>query len=420
MSIRVRGMEHHDPQSVPLPNGTEVTTRVDRSVGERRIPAGAVGRVVAQRDEAYEVQIVGVGLATYARGELLPRKAGQLRFAVRRAAGWETLRPCVVLEATVGSQAWGLAEAHSDTDVRGTFVLPFTWMGGLAELPQDLVSTDGSATFWEVEKLIRQALRADPNTLELLFINTARATDLIGEWLLEARDAFVSQLLYGTFGRYAVSQLKKLQQSARLAEHRALVVEWLRKEPTLSLDALAKRLAASTEIEAPSLHDAEERAKEYVKQLYRSMHDQGLLPRSDREALVEFAASEQSATFDLPRELRPKNAYNLLRLIDAAIKWLRNGVPSLRVEGAFRDELLAIKRGQVALTEVLRRAEALIPELEEARSSTALPPKPDVVRADALLRRVRQEVARRWFAAEPGPLGRDAPPPPPLSYEDEE
>ncbi len=162
MTIRVRGMEPHDPRSVPLPNGTEVTTRVDRSVGARRIPAGAVGRVVAQRDDAYDVQIVGVGLATYARGELLPRKAGQLRFAVRRAADWDALRSCVVLEATVGSQAWGLAEAHSDTDVRGAFVLPFTWMGGLAELPQDLVSTDGSATFWEIEKLIRQALRADP------------------------------------------------------------------------------------------------------------------------------------------------------------------------------------------------------------------------------------------------------------------
>ncbi len=419
MSIRVRGMEHHDPRSVPLPNGTEVTTCVDRSAGERRIPAGAVGRVIAQRDDDYDVQLVGVGVATYARSELLPRKTGQLRFAMRRAADWGSLRPCVVLEATVGSRAWGLAEAHSDTDVRGAFVLPFPWLGGLADLPQDLVSSDGSATFWEVEKLIRQALRADPNTLELLFIDSARATDPIGEWLLEARDAFVSQLLYGTFGRYAVSQLKKLQQSARLAEHRGLVVDWLRQDPTLPLDALAARLAAATDIEAPSARDAEERAKEYVKQLYRSMHDQGLLARSDREALAEFAASERSMTFDLPRELRPKNAYNLLRLIDAAIKWLQNGVPSLRVEGAFREELLAIKRGEVQLTEVLRRAEALIPALEEARSATRLPAKPDVARADALLRRVRQEAARRWFAGEPGPLARDAPPLPPISWEDE-
>jgi hypothetical protein len=412
-------MEAIDPLSVPLPNGTEVSTRVDRLTGERRIPCGAVGRVVAERDGVYEVQLVGVGLVAYSRGELLPRKAGQLRFARRRAADWSALRPCVVLEATVGSHAWGLAEAHSDTDVRGAFVVPFSWTGGLSELPQDLVSTDGSTTFWEAEKLVQQALRADPNTLELLFVETVRSLDPIGQWLLDARDGFVSQQIYGTFGRYALSQLKKLQQSARLAEHRALVVDWLRTDPTLSLDGIAERLAIATAIEAPSARDAHERAKEYVKQLYRSMYDQGLLARNELDALRAFAASERAATFELPRELRPKNAYNLLRLIGTATRWLQTGAPTLRVEGAFRDELLAIKRGQVPLDEVLRRAEARVPELEEARRETKLPAQPDTARADELLRRVRQEAARRWFSGEPGPLGRNAPALPGLSSEEE-
>lgn len=413
-------MEHLDPTSVPLPNGTEVSTRVDRLGDQRRIPSGAVGRVVAQREGVYDVQIVGVGIVSYARSELLPRKAGQLRFALRRAADWDALKSCVVLEATVGSHAWGLAESHSDTDVRGAFVLPFAWTGGLADLPQDLISTDGSTTFWEAEKLVRQALRADPNTLELLFVDTARALDPIGGWILESRDAFVSQQIYGTFGRYAVSQLKKLQQSARLAEHRSLVLEWLREDLTLSLDSIARRLAASTEIDAPTAQDVDQRAKEYVKQLYRSMYDQGLLARSELDALREFAVSERAATFDLPRELRPKNAYNLLRLIGAAVHWLRTGSPSFRVDGDFREELLAIKRGQVALDEVLRRAEARIPELEEARRETRLPAQPDASRADALLRRIRQEAAKRWIAAEPGPLGADAPPLPAVSWEDDE
>jgi hypothetical protein len=420
MGIRLKGMEHLDPLAVPLPSGTEVSTRVDRVLGDRTVPLGAVGRVVAERDGVYDVQVVGVGIVSYARTELLPRKAGQLRFALRRTADWDALRSCVVLEATVGSRAWGLEEEHSDTDVRGAFVLPFAWTGGLADLPQDLISADGSTTFWEVDKLVRQALRADPNTLELLFVDTVRPLDPIGDWLIEARDAFVSQQIYGSFGRYALSQLKKLQQSARLAEHRALVVEWLRGEPSLSLEAIASRLSEATKIDAPSARDAEQRAKEYVKQLYRSMHDQGLLPRSEFDALREFASSEQAVTFDLPRELRPKNAYNLLRLIGGAIRWLRMGTPALRVEGVFRDELMAIKQGKVPLDEVLRRAEALIPELDEARQQTKLPAQPDVGRADTLLRRIRQETARRWNAADPGPLGRDAPPLPPVSLEKDE
>src|SRR3954447_7735141 len=101
-----------------------MTTRVERAVGDWKVPAGAVGRVRSTDGDGdvVQVQIVGGQVIAYARGELVPRKAGQLRFAVRRAADWDALRPCAVLEATVGSHAWGLAEAHSDTDVRGAFV----------------------------------------------------------------------------------------------------------------------------------------------------------------------------------------------------------------------------------------------------------------------------------------------------------
>ena len=76
-----------------------------------------------------------------------------------------------------------------------------------------LTSADGSVTYWEHRKAIEKAVRADPNTLELLFVETARATDPIGEWILEARDAFASADLFGSFGRYAVSQLGKLSRS---------------------------------------------------------------------------------------------------------------------------------------------------------------------------------------------------------------
>jgi hypothetical protein len=394
-----------DPSTVPLPNGTEVTTRVDRG----RVPGGAVGRVVAQKDGHYEVQVVGGGRVIYARDELLPRKAGQLRWARRRAADWDALAGCVVLRATVGSRAWGLADEGSDTDERGAFVLPFTWTGGLAAPPEDLVSADGSATFWEAGKLVRQALRADPNTLELLFVG-AQASDEMGDWILAARDAFVSRHIYGTFGRYAVSQLKKLEQSARLAQHRGQVLAWLREDPSLSLDALADKLAPT--IASP---DPVARAKEYIKQLYRSLHDQGLTDGNSLDALRTLARED----LQLPRELRPKNAYNLLRLIGSAIAWLRSGTPSLRVEGPFRDELLAIKRGEVPLDEVLRRAEARVPELEEARLQSPLPAEPDVARADALLRRLHQETARRFVAGGPGPFGGDAPALPEITVEEE-
>ncbi|MEM9488114.1 MAG: nucleotidyltransferase domain-containing protein, partial [Myxococcota bacterium] len=212
-------------------------------------------------------------------------------------------------------------------------------------------------------------------------------------------------------GRYALSQLKRLGQSMRLAEHRRLLLEWLAETPDLSLDGAARRLAtaALTAEDQPGRDDGDRshRAKQYIKQLYGSMFDQGLLRERNYASLVEFAASRQHS-FELPRELRPKNAYNLLRLLATARYWLRTGRPEFVVVEPLRSELLAIKRQQVELPAIIARAEELAAELEQARADTPLPAQADVARIDALLRRLRQEAARRWHRDQPGPFGRDA------------
>ncbi len=421
MDLRIKGLAAVDPKALPLPNGTEVTVSVDRMLGERRVPQGATGRVVRAEpaQDEFDVHIVGVGVVRYARVELVPRKIGQMRYAQRREDAWQALRPCVVIETTVGSRAWGVAHEGSDTDVRGVFALPLSWTQGLVPPPEDLVSEDGSHTFWAVAKCIKQALRADPNTLEALFVKSARATDQIGQWILDERDAFVSAEIYGSFGRYATSQLDKLSQNLRLVRHRADVLEWLRKEPSLSLDQVAEKLAVISPRATSTHADAVLAAKQYIKQLYRSMYDQGLLARNEFGALVEFAPSNEAIGLELPRELRPKNAYNLLRLIVTATEWLKTGVPEFEVRGEFREQLLSIKRGEIPLDDVLRDAEALTAPLAEAWKSTKLPKRADVVRADRLLRKVNDELARRWVTKASGPWGSAAPEPAIAEWDEE-
>jgi RNA repair pathway DNA polymerase beta family len=377
----------------------------------RRVPQGLVGRVVRERDGGFDVIITGVGELWYARSEIAPRKAGQIEYAHRREAAWQALRPCAVLEAVVGSRAWGLADEDSDVDLRGAFALPFLWASGLVSPPLALVSADGSQTFWEVRKLVDQALRADPNTLELLFVPSVRATDSIGTWLLETREAFVSKLMFGSFGRYALSQLDKLTASQRLAEHRDRVLAWLNETPAPDLDEVARRLSRISPRSPRSEADGSLQEKTYIKQLYRSLSDQGLIAANDFESLVQYARSGGRRPPEA-RELRPKNAYNLLRLVHLAIGWLGEGHPSFEVTGATRERLLSIKRGAVPLDEVLAEAEALSHQLEAARDASVLPELPDFVAADALLRRIALEVAVRHVHGRPGPLGRDAPPPP--------
>lgn len=396
-----------------LPHGTEVVIRVERLVNDRRLAPGLIGRVARARDDGYDVHLVGIGELFFRRDELLPRREGQLAFALRRDAAWAALRQCVVLEATVGSRAWGLAHEQSDTDRRGAFLLPFSWTTGLGEPPRDLVSADGSETYWEAEKTIIQALRADPNTLELLFVPSARALDEVGAWLLAERDAFVSKELFGSFGKYALRQLDHLTTSARLAEHRDVVLAWLRAEPELSFDEVVERLAATVERKPP--HDARQAATASLKQLIRSLGDQGLLAGNDFAALKLLARSAHSPTEPrTSRRLSPKNAYNLLRLLHLATGWLRTGAPTFEATGALRARLLEIKAGAVPLAEVLREAEALAPELEAARDASTLPARPDRDRAHRLAVRIAECRARRWADASPTPWGALAPPPPPL------
>ena len=59
MKLRLSSLADVDPLSVPLPHGTEVITRIDRTAGDRRIDQGALGRVTGIEDGVYRVALVG-------------------------------------------------------------------------------------------------------------------------------------------------------------------------------------------------------------------------------------------------------------------------------------------------------------------------------------------------------------------------
>ncbi|MEM6994703.1 MAG: nucleotidyltransferase domain-containing protein [Myxococcota bacterium] len=409
---RPKGLAAIDPRAVPLVHGSEVTTlrALPDPAGRRDIPMGSVGRVTGlPGDDRVTVRLVGRGEFTVARHDVAPRNDGQLRYALSREATERALGPCAIYQATVGSRAWGLADEGSDHDTRGVVLWPFAWSVARGRVPDVFTSADGSHSWWELGRTIRQALRADPNTLEALFVPDYRATDEIGDALRDARQCFVSQEIYGSFGRYALAQSAKLTKSLRLAEHRALVLDWLAADPSQTLDAVAARLAEA----AMSVSDAaaQLQAKQYLKQLYGSMHDQGLIASRSFDGLVALAR-DGGADLDLPRELRPKNAYNLLRIASCAVTWLQTGAPLIETTGELREQLLAIKQGAVDLATALRWTDAVSDQLEAARASSVLPKAPDFAAADRLLLRAREVAADRWLRGADGPWGKDAAPPP--------
>lgn len=390
--------------AVPLPHGTRVEVLDVGLEAGRSDTTKAFGRVVAlEGSDIVQVRIEGGGCHRFARTSLRPRDAGELRHAQRRARVETALSGCRILESVVGSRAWGLADEDSDVDTRGVFLWPFDWASSGSRVPDVVVSADGSHTLWEWGRTIDQALRADPNTLEMLWVPEVQVVDPIGAQLLAARQSFVSKRIYGSFGRYAVAQAKKLRKSLRLAKMRPMVLTWLREDPDLDLSQVAAKLAREVTLGGEEVDV--QRSHSYVKQLYRSLFDQGVIAANDFDQLRELATHGTHA-FELPRELRPKNAYNLLRVVSCAVQWLRTGEPMIEVEGELKDRLLAIKSQAIALDQILAWTEASADELERAHVESDLPAEPDFTAAEALRLAGREAGARRWFDDTTGPWSR--------------
>ncbi|QNS07062.1 nucleotidyltransferase domain-containing protein [Streptomyces xanthii] len=89
---------------------------------------------------------------------------------------------------------------------------------------------------------------------------------------------------------------------------------------------------------------------------------------------------------------RWKHAMHLLRLLTSCRDLLRTGELMIDVSGQ-REELLAVKRGEVPWPEVERRMAALAAQAEQAAERTPLPAEPDRARVEDFLVRTRRASA---------------------------
>jgi predicted nucleotidyltransferase len=69
--------------------------------------------------------------------------------------------------------------------------------------------------YWELQKFLVLALKANPNVLECLYSPLIETKTELAEDLLSHRDAFLSKLVYQTYNGYVLSQFKRLEQDLR-------------------------------------------------------------------------------------------------------------------------------------------------------------------------------------------------------------
>ena len=183
-------------------------------------PRGAVGVIIkapTDHEHSYRVRFVDglevplkrnevMMLAQFKEGEI-----GDSGILTARTDLYER----VIYRCVIGSQAYGLADAESDVDRRGIYLPTADLHWSLYGVPEQLENEASQEAYWELQKFLVLALKANPNILECLYTPLVEKTTPLAEELLAMRSMFLSRVVYQTFNGYVLSQFKKMQSDIR-------------------------------------------------------------------------------------------------------------------------------------------------------------------------------------------------------------
>lgn len=283
----------------------------------------------------------------------------------------------LIYETLHGSRAYGLQRPDSDHDYKGVIIGPKAWYFGFDSAPEQIEHSADHVHF-ELRKFCRLAEKANPTLLETLFTDAADVTVCtpLGERLLAARDQFLSKRVAGSFGGYALSQLK------RIKTHRRWLLTPPTHKPTRQEFGLPERAVAAPEqlgafeaMEERGTLEAMDVSANFMHLLvrerkYRSARKEWTLYQTWlKQRNAKRAALEERFGYDT------KHALHLVRLMRMGREILATG--RVVVKRPDRDELLAIRDGVLSYDALIEQAEALHADIKAAAKTSALPEAPD-------------------------------------------
>ncbi len=201
--------------NLEIPVGTKVVTRVEVPARGYPRPKGSVAVIVrtpGSDEQPYLARFADGAESKVAREDVAILKHYQRADWERGEVSDASLKDHVFFKCVVGSRAYGLVESSSDTDIRGIYLPPARMHWSMWGVPGQLEDKRTDEVYWEIEKFLKLALKANPNILECLYTPLVLHADETAQRLLDMREAFLSELVYQTYNRYVMSQFKKLRK----------------------------------------------------------------------------------------------------------------------------------------------------------------------------------------------------------------
>ncbi|WP_460677099.1 nucleotidyltransferase domain-containing protein [Hymenobacter coalescens] len=340
----------------------------------------------------------------------------------------------ILFEAVSGSRAYGTNLAHSDTDLKGVFVLPERQFLGLNYVPQ-VANDSNDEVFYELRRFVELALKNNPNVLELLGSPPDCVVRQHPLFRAFRPELFLSRLCRQTFADYAVAQIKKakglnkkinnpepparksvldfcyvtqgagavpaekwLQRQGLLQTQCGLVnVPHLQDLYALFVDRSAdgrlgyRGLVRDAELSNDVQLSAVPKGEEPVAYLSFNRNGYSTYCRVYREYwdwVQKRNAERYQNTVQHGKNYDAKNMLHVFRLLQMAEEIAREG--RLQVRRPNRDFLLQIRRGEFEYGQLVAQAEELVARVDAAFAASALPAEPDRAAVEQLLIETRQ------------------------------
>jgi len=148
--VKVRGMNN----SLVHPRGAVgVVTRT---------PTGDQTKFLVRFPDGFEVSLARDKL------DVLKHFKDRLPGAETRTEDFD-LEKLVTYRCVFGSRAYGLDNDESDTDRRGVYLAPAELQWSLFGAPEQFEDNATQSCYWELQKFLTMALKANPNILECLY-----------------------------------------------------------------------------------------------------------------------------------------------------------------------------------------------------------------------------------------------------------
>ncbi len=316
----------------------------------------------------------------------------------------ERLGNRIMLLGLGGSYAYGTNNDNSDIDFRGVTLQMPSDLLGLTEFEQ--YEDDKTDTvIYGFNKLVKLLLECNPNTCEMLGLDEDQylIKSELGQELIDNTHIFLSKRAIKSFGGYADSQLRRLQNAiARDTLAQSDREKHILKSVMHALDDVNRRYYGKTDgglkLYIDKAQNPELDTEIFIDANYKHF------PLRDYEDVWSVMRSVVRDYDKIGKRNKKKDdnhlnkhAMHLIRLFMMAIDILEKGEIITHRAGDL-DTLLAIRRGDfmeadgtfsAAFFEMLDEYEK---KLDEAAAKTALPDNPDMEKVEKFVERINRYV----------------------------